>query len=121
MSMEQLRAELLADLVLHTDELLRELGIDKDVAEHAGCALADYLAEHWGGQVFTMPKDHAYRLSKREREILALREGGMPIADLARRYGMGVRGMRKLLDRGARRNAVDAQIPLFEDRERPAA
>jgi DNA-binding CsgD family transcriptional regulator len=121
MSMETLRAELLADIEAHAAELLRDLGVPAALAEQAGCALADHLAENWGGQVFTMPKDHAYKLSRREREILELRAKGVPVEELARRFGMGVRGMRKLLARGARRHGVDNQLGLFEAEKDAAA
>ena len=113
MTMEAKRAELLADIEAHTTEQLIELGIDPAKAEHAACCLADHLAEHWGGLVFTMPKDHAYRLSQREREILDLHSHGMRLPELAKRYGMTERGVRKLLARSARRHVVDNQMGLF--------
>lgn len=111
------RAELLADVVDHTAVVLAELGIDRDRAEMCGSALADYLAEHWGGQVISIPVDHAVRLSRRERAIVDERDRGVSLAEIARRYHITENGLRKLLRRVARRNAVDAQLPLFASNE----
>lgn len=114
MTMADRRAELLADVVDHTAVVLSDFGIDRERAEMCGSALADYLAEHWGGQVISIPVDHAVRLSRKEREIVAARDSGMALAEIARRYHITENGLRKLLRRVARRNAVDAQLPLFE-------
>ena len=114
MSMAERRAELLADVSAHAAEVLRTLGLDPKRAEHCGHALADHLAEHWGGQVISIPVDHAMHLSLRERDILAAREAGKSPHEIAREFGMTESGVRKLLKRAARRNAVDAQMPLFD-------
>lgn len=114
MSMAERRAELLADIVTHTVEVLRELGIEVERAEHCGHALADHLAVTFGGQVFSMPVDAAYRLSKRERAILADRAAGLSVPELALKWRMTERGIRYLLRRAERRAVEDAQQDLFE-------
>lgn len=113
MSMSELRAELLADVAAHVESTLRELGIDAARAEHCGCAVADMLSEHWGGQVLSMPVDHAYRMSIREREIVDAHKSGKTKAELVARYEISLRGLNMLLRRAHRRHAVDAQIDLF--------
>lgn len=104
--MEDLRSELLIDVATHSALILRDHGIAEDVADQCGAAIADHLAETWGGQVISVPKDYAYRLSQRDQAILA-EYTGQNIDALARRYGMTTRGMRKLIAR-ARRRARDA-------------
>ncbi len=113
MSMAERRAELLEDVIVHAAAVLADLGIDKARADHCSTALADYLAEHWGGQVISIPVDHAVRMSRREREILLDRQAGMSPHQIATKYKMTESGVRKMLRRSDRRNAVDAQIDLF--------
>lgn len=117
MSMAERRAELLADVEAHVAQVLRDLGIDTERAEHCGCALADHLASHWGGQVVSYPMDHGHRLSKRERAILADRDAGMSIPELCLKWQIGQSGLYKLIKRAQRRAAIDAQQDLFSGAE----
>lgn len=116
------RAELLDDVASQTVALLSEFGLAGDVATHVGHALADHIADHWGGQVLSIPKDASYKLSERERTILAEHRTGATIAALATKYGLSERGMRKLLKRALRRDVHFNQGQLqFEQSERGAA
>lgn len=111
--MEELRNELLADMAAHTAEILADYCIDPDLADQAGAAIADYLADHWGGQVVSIPKDFAYKLAKRDHQIL--REfDGTNHSDLAKRHNMTERGIRKLLARAIKRQRDLFQGKLFE-------
>lgn len=107
------RAELLEDLVSQVGIVLDELGIAADLTTHVGHALADHLADHWGGQTLSFPKDHHYRLSLRETHILAESDRGATGAQLARKYRMTERGVRKLLKRAKLRQADTRQADLF--------
>lgn len=118
MSMPQLRAELLTDVMACVDATLRELGIDAARADHCGHSVADMLSQHWGGQVISYPVDHAYKLSLRERQICKEWEaGGISRGELALKYNMTLRGMNKLLNRVKRRHVEDAQIDMFANPE----
>ncbi len=107
--MDDLRSELLADVTAHTAATLIGHGIASDVADQCGAAVADHLAEAWGGQVISVPKDHAYRLSQRDQAILQEYTGDN-LEGLARRYSMTQRGLRKLIDRARRRNRDAMQV-----------
>ena len=111
--MEKLRAEMLADVAAHTVETLVDCGIDPDIAEQCGAAVADRLADHWGGLVFTMPKDYAYKLAKREVAILTAFTGNNH-SELAQEWNMSERGIRKLLARAIVRQRDLFQGKLFE-------
>lgn len=110
--MEAKRAELLADLASHTAAVLQELGVTDDLADHAGSALADHLADHWGGQVISFPKDASYRLAERERAILAAFSGNN-YSELSRAYNITERGLRKLINRALTRQRDLLQGNLF--------
>lgn len=110
--MEDLRNEFLSDVAAHAATVLQDHGVDDDVAEQAGAAIADHLADHWGGQVLSVPKDYAYKLAQRDVEILA-RYTGDNLASLAREYDMTTRGVRKLLARATLRQRDSLQGSLF--------
>lgn len=111
--MEDLRNELLSDVAAHAATVLQDHGVDGEVADQAGAAIADHLADHWGGQLITVPKDYAYRLALRDQAILAEFDGAN-LPDLARRYNMTDRGIRKLLARAHKRQRDLYQGKLFD-------
>lgn len=111
--MEDLRNELLADVAAHAAEILLDHNVAPDVAEQAGAAIADHLADNWGGQVVSIPKDFAYKLAQRDRLILGQFDGANH-SELAKRYDMTERGIRKLLARAIQRQRDLFQGKLFE-------
>lgn len=97
-NMESRRNELLEDVHAQAREILEHHGISTDIADQAGCAIADHLAEHWGGQNFTIPKDYRYKMASRDLEIYEVFDGRNH-SELARRYNMTVRGIYKVISR----------------------
>jgi len=110
------RAELLDDLAAQAAQLLTDVlpGTPKDKAEQLGGMIADHFAEHWGGQVISYPKDYAYKLAGRDREMLEAHRRGATVAELADRSGMSERGVRKLLARARLRDVNLYQARLFD-------
>lgn len=109
--MASLRHELLEDVVIQAMSILVDYGIDPIMAEQAGCGLADHLANHWGGQLVSIPKDHVHRLAERDLAIYN-RFNGKNHSELAREFNMGVRGIYKVLDRVHRREVDRLQTKL---------
>jgi Mor family transcriptional regulator len=112
MSMADRRAELLQDMVEQAKAFLLDHGIAEQLAEQAAAGLADYMAEHWGGQVISIPKDQAYKLVARDREVVEAART-MSIAALAARFGICERAIRRLLKRASARATLDSQLSLF--------
>ncbi|MGH8037044.1 MAG: Mor transcription activator family protein [Stenotrophomonas sp.] len=112
-AMEARRSELLADAAAQAADTAREMGLSQDRADQIGAAVADRLAENWSGQVLSFPKDHAFKLSLREREILAAHRDGASYSELARKYDMTERGIRKLIRRAELRDRNLNQLGLF--------
>lgn len=112
---ERKRAELFEDIVGQTAKLLTEVGVDNKGADLVANSLADYLADHWGGQNFCFPKDHLRKLSQRELELYE-RYTGSNHGDLAREYGLTERGVYKILARVRERLRQNAKghPQLFE-------
>lgn len=111
--MEDLRNALLSDVAAGAAVVMQDHGIAIEVAEQAGAAIADLLADNWGGQVITVPKDHAFKLSIRDQEILAAFDG-TNLPELAKRCNMTERGVRKLLVRAHKRQRDLYQGKLFD-------
>lgn len=112
--MDKLRSELLDDVSAHAMDILRDHGIDTELAEQCGVALAEHLAEHWGGQLINFPKNFLYKLAQRDMVIYS-EFNGRNHAELAKRYKMSVRGIYKLIARAQKRVIAEKQPNLFDD------
>ncbi|MCD7099071.1 Mor transcription activator family protein [Stenotrophomonas sp. MMGLT7] len=113
--MEARRHELLTEVAeLISQQLVRTHAVSADLAELVGSSVADALAEHWGGQIITYPKDAHYKASKREHEILLAHRRGATFASLARETGMTERGVRRLINRAQVRASGLDQPGLFD-------
>ena len=111
--MARKRHELLADLVDVAEYALREYDVPPAAATAAANALADRLADHWGGQNITFPKDFHWKLAKIEVEIYGrLVDGNYD--KLAMEYGMTERGIRKLIARVRAKIEATRQAGLFD-------
>lgn len=97
-AMAEKRHELLREIADHTAEVLRDHNIADDVADQAAAAVADHLSLQWGGSTVSFPKDHRYRLSKRDLKILGEFNGRNHYA-LAQRYDLSENAIYKLLKR----------------------
>ncbi|HEL3850667.1 TPA: hypothetical protein UMZ03_001385 [Stenotrophomonas maltophilia] len=112
-SMEARRNALLANAASAAATAARALGLGDDFAEQIGAAVADTLAEDWGGQTIYFPQDASFKLSPREREILDAHRNGATVPGLAKRYRMSEQGIRKLLTRANFRDRNLNQMSLF--------
>lgn len=109
--MEVLRHELLSDFASHVAQVLLDHGIDEAIADQAGIAAADHIADHWGGQLVNVPKDYRYRIAERDLQVWEEFRGNNH-AELARRYGMTLRGVYKLISR-VKSRGLDARQGRF--------
>lgn len=110
-NMELARNELLEEIRAYTKSVCSDFGIATDIADQVGTALADQLADNWGGQIVTFPKDHKYKLAMRDIEIYN-EFNGRNHGELARRYQMTVRGIYKVIKR-VKQRGIPGQQSLF--------
>ncbi|MCP5012620.1 MAG: Mor transcription activator-like protein [Aestuariibacter sp.] len=96
--MEDKRHELLSDIADNVALILLEHSITPEVAEQVGCAVADHLSVTWAGSTICIPKDHRYRISQRDQEILSKFRGNN-IHALAVEYHLTENAIYKLLKR----------------------
>lgn len=92
------RHELLADVAERAACILKMHGMSEREAQDAGDAIADDLAENWGGQYITVPKDMQYRHAKRAQQICD-KFNGFNHAELAMQHGLTVNAIYKILKR----------------------
>ena len=91
--------------------------VSPEAADLIASDMTDGLVDHWGGQLINIPKDFHWRLSKRDAEIYAA-FNGYNLPELALKYNMHERSMRKLLNRVKKRMAKAADRrnrDLFND------
>ncbi|MDR2155939.1 MAG: hypothetical protein LBE78_13105 [Burkholderiaceae bacterium] len=93
------RAEMLDDVASLVQRLLKDHGISQPEAESIGNATADHLADYWGGQNFTFPRDYQRKLGMRDLAIYDKWCHGKTFDILAREHDMSERGIRKLISR----------------------
>jgi Mor family transcriptional regulator len=115
--MGERRNELLADLVDLTKRVLVDEDVQPEVAELAANAVADRLADYWGGQIISFPKDFRRRLAKLELEIYSAWSERVPYGELALKYKMTERALRRLIARVRARIIQEEQQGLFEPRD----
>lgn len=112
-SMAERRHALLREVEDHVADLGVQLGMAPADAAAIGTAVADMLVELWGGQQITFPLSGFYKMSPKELDIVAGRDSGLAVWELAKQHRMTERGVRKLLARAdAGRSAVSAQMEL---------
>lgn len=97
-AMADKRHELLSDIADHVAEVLADHGIEPAITEQAGNAVADHLSKAWAGSTICIPKDHRFKLSKRDMEILSKFRGNNHHM-LAVQYNLTENAIYKLLKR----------------------
>lgn len=92
----QVGAELLVDVAGKVTALAIEHGLDKELGQLLGAAVAGKLADDWGGQVIYIPMDlHA---KNKERNAAIFREfTGDNVADLAAKYDLCVQAIYRIV------------------------
>lgn len=96
--MEVRRNDLLADVADRTMEILKRFGLNDSQAQDAADNVVDDLAENWGGQFITVPKDMKYRNAKRRQAIVDAFDGSNH-SELATQHGLSVNAVYKILKR----------------------
>lgn len=115
-SMAVRRNEFLSDLLDVAKKHLAE-HIPDAAADLVASSLTDHLTNVWGGQNINFPKDYHWKLSKRDQELYEA-FNGHNYAELAKRYDMHERSVRRLINRLRARMqaAADARNrDLFND------
>ncbi len=107
-------AELLSDLALHTADVTRKLcGVDPEKAVEVGQAVADLMADLWGGQLIYFPKGMIRTLSKRDREIYAKFDGSNQGA-LAKEFNMSIQWVYRIVKLMRAEELARRQHGLFD-------
>ncbi|MDF0606666.1 DNA-binding protein [Neisseriaceae bacterium TC5R-5] len=109
--------ELLVDLAQHVAVILAEsLGLDEVKAEQVGRDIANRMAAHWGGQNIYFPMGLSYKLSQRDRQIYD-EFNGTNHSDLARKYGVSLQWVYKIVKAVRQEEIARRQGGLFDDSE----
>lgn len=87
---------LLRDLADTVTRQLTEVGIDAGHAQQIGTSVAEHVREHYGGQLVYMPMGASYETRRRWLEIWQA-FNGTNHGDLARRFGMNVKQIYRVL------------------------
>ena len=90
--------------------------VSPEAADLIASDMTDRLADHWGGQLINIPKDYRWKLSQRDAQI-SREFKGYNLGELAQKYNVHERSMRKILSRIKKRleKAGDGSRDLFND------
>ena len=111
---DALRHEFLADVAETAQRAAAECGVDPEVAEQVGCAVADMLCAEYAGIRIYINLDLAYRLSPRDTEICTLHANKEPIAQIAKRFHLSEERIRQIIKRRDLRDPNFGQVNLFD-------
>lgn len=111
--MSERRNELLTDMMALAEQTLTEHGVGSNESVLIASALADRLADHWGGQNITFPKDFKWKLARLELEIYDFYTGEN-LGETALKFGITERGLRKLIKRARKKIVSNRQRDIFE-------
>ena len=110
------RHELFEDVMGEVERVLVAHDVKAFLASIAAAAVADRLADHWGGQNLTVPKDYRRKLTKRELQIFDEWKGDN-WAELARKYDIAERTVRRVVARIKEKLKAardDAQLDMLD-------
>lgn len=110
--MEDLRHELLSDVADLATTVAKDHGLMADIADQVGCAVANRIADHWGGQLISFPKDYHFKTSQRDLQIYDEFTGNNH-SELSRKYGLSVRAIYKVIEKTRKRDIDKRQVKLF--------
>lgn len=106
------RGALLTDLSQMVSSILVELlGIEKELADHAGQETAIRMAGHWGGQLIYFPHGN-FEQSDRDKQIWAEFNGNNH-AELARKYKVSIQWIYKIVKAQRQADLARRQGGLF--------
>ncbi|ASU16883.1 Mor transcription activator family protein [Actinobacillus pleuropneumoniae] len=110
--MEIARHELLRDIEDNVSALCKNYNLDTEICEQISTGVADFLAEHYAGQVISFPKDFYYKIAQRDLDIYNDFTGNNWFF-LVKKYGMTESGIRKVINRVRKRIVKHQQPDLF--------
>lgn len=110
--MAHLRHELLNDLVVQANDILVGYNVPKEKAEHCALAIANHMANHWGGLLIYFPKDDVYRIASRDIDMYN-EFNGTNHAELARKYDICQRTVYKIITKMRALTTAKNQPDLF--------
>ena len=111
--MSERRNELLTDMMALAEQTLAEHGVGSNESVLIASALADRLADHWGGQNITFPKDFKWKLSRLELEVYDF-YNGQNLGETALKFNITERGLRKMIARARKKIVNRNQRDIFD-------
>lgn len=109
------RHDLLADVAEHTAlRLVKKHGMAEDVAADIGNDLADWMADHFGGQNVYFVKDEGYKLNERDLSIFNEIERGNAY-EIAAKHGLSYVRVYQIYKRVLTELRKQTQPRLFTD------
>ncbi|MFV1476685.1 Mor transcription activator family protein [Serratia marcescens] len=93
------RHKLYEEISKHVHAFVRSNGGDETFAEELSNGVVKLIANLFGGQNMTFPKDALYDMKYRDLILYKEYMGSKNIAVLSQKYGMSERGIRKVIER----------------------
>lgn len=76
----------------------------EDIEEAIGTPAFEKLCKVFGGEIVYIPGYSTLENTRKKKEIIAAIDRGEPIEKIAKKYGWSVNGVRRLAQKGHRKN-----------------
>lgn len=111
---EEKAPEVLADLAKHVEtELEEKHQFSQEKARQIGIDIAQRIAQNWGGEVIYIPRNLLMALNERDMKIYNEFNGNNH-RELARKYGVSMQWVYKIVKRIHKDEIARRQISMFE-------
>ncbi|EMW9315001.1 hypothetical protein AAE121_003660 [Salmonella enterica] len=116
-AVEEDRNMLLGELADHIFTEISGHGFSDELAEQLSVNIVDFISDHFGGHTLSFPKDLKFKRSKRNQLIYEDHCRGMHWGQLARKYNMHDRTIKRIVHRLDKQMGEKLQPDMFNGKD----
>lgn len=114
-AMEEDRNMLLSELADHIFAEISGHGFSDELSEQLSVNIVDFISDHFGGHTLSFPKDLRFKRSRRNQLIYEDYNSGMRWGQLAKKYNMHDRTIKRIIRRLDKQIGEKLQPDMFNE------